>query len=385
MFIKLGKSIKLPRATFLFTTFQSILMFKTFLFVVFIFISLNSFSQAIKDPKVIIITIDGLRWQEVFRGADSSLIQSKYNNNKEGIAVNYWTKNILERRKLLMPFLWSEIEKNGQIFGNRDLNNKMEVANPYRISRPGYHEMFNGFVDLEVKNNDRIYTPYSNVFDAAFDNFNKANSVASFSSWDVFNYIFNDDKAKYIVNAGIENLRVGNMPNSFEVLNEMQTQAPPFISKMVRLDVITYQLAKQFLKTYQPQLLHIGFDETDDMAHAEDYKFYIEQAHQTDKMIADLWSELQNNPFYKNQTTLIITTDHGRGEIPFGNWTSHGESIKGSEQTWLAVIGPNVKAKGEIKYGVTIYNQQLAATIAQILNINYLNKTQKIAKPFSLD
>ena len=152
---------------------------------------------------MIIITIDGLRWQEVFRGADSSLIQSRYNSNKEGIKTNYWTKNILERRKLLMPFLWSEIENNGQIFGNRDLNNRMEVANPYRISRPGYNEMFNGFVDLKVKNNDRTYTSYSNVFDAAFESFNKINSVASFSSWDVFNYILNDDKAKYIVNAGI--------------------------------------------------------------------------------------------------------------------------------------------------------------------------------------
>lgn len=361
------------------------IMLKNTLFIVLIFVSLNSFSQTLKEPKVVFLTIDGLRWQEVFRGADSSLIQSSYNNNKEGIAANYWSKNILERRKLLMPFLWSEIEKNGQIFGNRDLNNNMEISNPYRLSRPGYHEMFNGFVDLTVKNNDRIYTEYPNVFDAAFDDFKKENSVASFSSWDVFNYILNDDKAKYIVNAGIEDLKVENMPNSIQVLNEMQIQAPPFISRMVRLDVITYQLAKQFLTTYQPKLLHIGFDETDDMAHAEDYKFYIEQAHQTDKMIADLWAELQNNPFYKNQTTLIITTDHGRGEIPFGNWTSHGENVAGSEQTWLAVIGPDIKAKGELKNGATNYNQQVAATIAQLLKIRYKSKTQKIANPLPFD
>ncbi|MBU0697041.1 MAG: alkaline phosphatase family protein [Bacteroidetes bacterium] len=334
---------------------------------------------------MIIVTIDGLRWQELFRGADSSLTQSRYNSDKIGIAESYWTKNVLERRKLLMPFFWGEIEKKGQIFGNRDLNSKMEVANPYRVSRPGYHEMFNGFVDTAVKNNDRIYIHYPNIFDVAEEIFRNKNLVASFSSWDVFNFILNDDLAKYVVNAGIEDLNIVGMPNTFQVLNEMQRQAPPFISKNVRLDVITYQLAKQFLKTYQPKLLHIGFDETDDMAHAEDYKFYIEQAHQSDKMIANLWKEIQSNPFYKNQTTLIITTDHGRGEVPYGNWTSHGQGIPGSEQTWLAVIGPNISAKGEIKNGVAIYNQQIAATIAHILGINYKNSKQQIAKPIDLN
>ena len=35
---------------------------------------LASCSKVDNDPKVIVITFDGLRWQEVFTGADSALV-----------------------------------------------------------------------------------------------------------------------------------------------------------------------------------------------------------------------------------------------------------------------------------------------------------------------
>ncbi len=80
-------------------------------------------------------------------------------------------------------------------------------------------------------------------------------------------------------------------------------------------------------------------------------------------MIAELWHLVQTTPGYKNNTTFIITTDHGRGSRS-SKWTSHGEFIRGSSQAWLAVIGAGIKPVGEIKDKQQLYQQQIAQTIA---------------------
>lgn len=345
-------------------------MFKRLIFSSF-FTALFLSVEAQQNNKVIIVTLDGLRWQELFRGADSSLINSRYNDQQELLMIKYWHQNKEIRRKLLMPFIWNIIAKNGQLIGNRDLNSKMSVKNSSRLSYPGYSELFTGYVDPEIKSNDRNYNKNLNIFE--FLNQQKPSQIkaASFTSWDVFPYILNKSKATFLINSGIDDLKIDSLSNEFKLLNNLQHQAPPFVSDQVRLDVITYQFAKQYLKEYKPRLLHIGLDESDDMAHAENYKFYIEQTNKADLMLHDLWEYLQKDLYYKDQTTLIVTTDHGRGEKPFGNWTSHGKSISGSEQTWLAVIGPSIPAKGEVKNSQEIYAEQMAQTISSILSIQF--------------
>jgi hypothetical protein len=61
------------------------------------------------NNKVFIITIDGLRWQELFFGADPSIIQ----DTTERYALNSIDEG--QRRRKLMPFLWSVVAKEGQI------------------------------------------------------------------------------------------------------------------------------------------------------------------------------------------------------------------------------------------------------------------------------
>jgi hypothetical protein len=43
-----------------------------------------------KTKNIIVITLDGFRWQELYRGADSALINSKFNSDKEGITKKFW-------------------------------------------------------------------------------------------------------------------------------------------------------------------------------------------------------------------------------------------------------------------------------------------------------
>ena len=72
-------------------------------------ISFSAFSQ--KAENIIIITTDGLRWQEVFTGMDSAIANNKKFNQGDsaGIFKNYWSSSPETRRRKLMPFLWSTV------------------------------------------------------------------------------------------------------------------------------------------------------------------------------------------------------------------------------------------------------------------------------------
>ena len=61
-------------------------------------------------------------------------------------------------------------------------------------------------------------------------------------------------------------------------------------------------------------------------------------------------------PGYKDNTTLLITTDHGRGKKD-NSWTSHGSFIAGSSETWLAMIGPGLQPLGEVKEDQQLYQK----------------------------
>jgi len=325
-----------------------------------------------KTKNLVVVTLDGLRWQEVFRGADSLLVNIKeYNTDKEGITKRFVTPSPTDRRKLLMPFFWSTIVQGGQIYGNRDLGNYVNVANSFKFSYPGYNELFAGFPDPGINSNDKVSNPNTNVLEYINKQKGFEGKVIAFTSWDVFPSILNDKRSGIIVNSGLTDLNISGMSDRLKLLNELQHQSPGFVDEEIRLDVLTYQFGKQYMIDKKPRVLYLGFDETDDLAHQGNYKMYLQQARKTDQMLTDLWNYLQSDPFYKGQTTLIITCDHGRGEVPLESWKSHGEKIAGAEQVWFAVIGPDIPAKGEIKAGSTIYHKQLAQTMSELLGFDF--------------
>ncbi|MCX2492814.1 alkaline phosphatase family protein [Pedobacter sp. PF22-3] len=330
-----------------------------------------SFAQKTKTKNLIIVTLDGMRWQEVFRGADSSLIHSKYTEDKEDVRKKYWANSAVQRRKLLFPFLWNTLAVQGQIYGNQDLGNKDMLANPYRFSYPGYNEIFTGFPDPRMNTNDPITNPNQNVLEFITKQKGFEGKVVAFSSWERFPQILNTHRSGVPVYAGYTNLKNKDANQRLKYLNELQHDVPHYLGDSTRLDFITYEFSKEYLKQYKPRVLYIAFDETDDMAHAGNYKFYLERAKQEDGYIESLWKMIQADPFYKDSTTLLITCDHGRGEQPLDKWRDHGADVKGAENTWFAVLGPDSPASGEIKTTTTTYHKQLAQTMAALLGLDF--------------
>jgi hypothetical protein len=87
-----------------------------------------------------------------------------------------------------------------------------------------------------------------------------------------------------------------------------------------------------------------------------------------DGFVADLWTTMQSMPEYRDKTTFIITTDHGRGSGD-REWKNHGEKVEGAQNIWIAVIGPDTPALGERANVATVTQSQIAATIASLVSM----------------
>src|ERR1700748_1800648 len=186
-------------------------------------------AQDYKTNNIVIVTIDGLRWQEVFRGADSTIIKSKYTDDKAAVEKQYWTKDAGERRQTLFPFLWNTLVKKGQLYGNRDAGSRDEVANRYFFSYPGDSELFTGYADPRINTNNAIINPNTNVFEFLNKQRGLENKVAVFASWERFTQILMPQRSGLMVNAGYMALKNQNLSDRLKFLNEAQHQAPHYL------------------------------------------------------------------------------------------------------------------------------------------------------------
>ena len=345
-------------------------MHKYYFFSCLLITSFFTFSQNVNiEQKVFLITLDGLRWQELFRGADSLLIKNQnYVKDPEKLYKWAWREKPHERRRKLMPFIWDKVIEIGQIYGNRNLGSNVNLSNNMWFSYPGYNEILTGRADdKNIISNDKIPNPNQTVleqFAKTYDPF----KVAAFGSWDVFDYIVNQERSGVYTNCGFE--KSNDLPLSSKeiLLNELQSQIPSPWSN-VRLDGFTHQYAKAYLEKHQPDLIFISYGETDDFAHDGDYESYLNSTKNTDNLIKDLWEYTQQKEYYKGKTTFIITTDHGRGSKPIDSWRGHGVDVKGSDQTWIIVFGKGVSPKGEVSKKGQLFNNQIAPLIRELMGL----------------
>jgi hypothetical protein len=321
---------------------------------------------------VFIITTDGFRWQEIFSGADSVLINNEeFTPDHETIKLLYWDNDTKTRRRKLMPFLWSLVAEKGQLYGNRNYDNKVNVANPYSISYPGYNEIFTGTTDITIFSNAKKKNPNINLLEYLNRQDQFKGKVAAFTSWDVFPYILNEERSSIMLNSGYEERADNDLSSNESKLNLLQDSVIKE-KKATRSDRLTFVAAKEYIQKNKPRVFYLGLGETDDFAHSERYDLYLQQATEVDKMIAELWHWVQTTPGYKDNTTFILTTDHGRGAKK-EQWGSHGPFVPGSSQTWMAFIGPGIAPLGEVKDHQQLYQKQLSATIARVLGLHFSN------------
>ena len=328
------------------------------------------FAKGDKDTRLVIITIDGLRWQEVFSGAEENLISdSKQVRDTELYRRTYWRPTPELRRKALMPFVWNTIAKQGTIIGNRNLNSMMQVANKTNISYPGYCEMMTGMVDDAITGNDPVNNPHGNVLEAANKDLRYKGSVMMYGSWKSTRFAIHNEPAGIPACVSFEPAVAKNKSPRLQ-LAERMLEGMPHYWRSEHFDAFTYAFALETLLADHPKVMWISFGDCDEWGHARKYDFYLDAANATDAFISDIYEACEADKFYKGKTTYIITCDHGRG---FGNeWTNHGSGTKGSEATWVMLFGKGINTKGETTENGPFYTKQVAATIASILDVEFM-------------
>lgn len=337
-----------------------------------------------KTENVILITFDGARTQEVFGGLDLDILKDKTKRGKvedSTLYKKYWAATPEERRLKLMPFFWGTLMKeHGSIAGNRSLNSSVMTTNRMWFSYPGYSEILTGQAHDDVINsNDRKRNQFTSVLEFLKRKLKLTKTqVALFGSWDVFNWIGEHEEGAVTINAGHEPYELAANADTKAFSKLQNERLSPWDS--VRFDYFTVHFALEHLKKYQPRVMHIALGETDDWAHGGEYAHVLNSFTQNDQQIKQIWEFLQSSPKYKGKTSIIFTTDHGRGKT-IRDWTDHGEKVAEAQNIWMAFISPEVSLRGEWKNADTIYQNQVAATLCRFLNVDYSENNPQAGKP----
>lgn len=334
---------------------------------------------------VILVTMDGLRWQELFGGADQRLINKEDGNvDKPKLTrEKFWRDDPLgpsTRRQVLMPFFWNIVAKQGQVFGSPDHDSKIIVKNGHNFSYPGYNELLAGFGDAKIDSNAKVLNKNVTVLEWLNRMPEFTGRVAAFCSWDVFPFIINDERSGIPVNAGWMPLEHFEDEVSQQAYNDLTHQLPKYWQS-VRYDAFTFRGALEYMKTKKPRVIYLALGETDDWAHAGRYDLYLESARQNDDFIRQLWEYAQSSEQYRGKTALVIATDHGRGDDRVG-WKSHGAKIPGCDRIWIGVLGPNVGGLG-LRKKFNGSQGQVASTVASLLGHDFTKFDKRIEPPLN--
>lgn len=266
----------------------------------------------VANSKVILITLDGVRWQEIFNGTDSVMFHGQKMSAKE-----------------LLPNLYYQFVDGGMVVGK---DSQFIATGPDHISLPGYLEMMRGYPSVDCQQNDcepRLKT------ETVADLFNKS---AIFASWDTIRKTIDTDK--FVVNCG-RNFR----SSKWKQLDLPDDQKfPAAWDPIYRPDDLTEKSAIDYLQHNNPDFMWISLGDTDEWAHAGDYDKYIEALQQADKFVGMI-IEMVKQGDHGDDYTFIVTADHGRGR----DWRHHGWD-KESARDWLMMSGHKIPRNGFVTY-----------------------------------
>jgi len=334
---------------------------------------------------VLVVTLDGMRWQEVFNGMSADLLTQKEGGvsdaAKKSIEGRFGATAPEQRREKLMPYLWTVVAKTGQVFGDPSKGSDARVTNGMRFSYPGYNEILSGFPDPRIDSNDRKPNPNVTVLEWLNGRPGFTGKIAAFASWELLPWILNTERSHIPANG--DGAPIADAKTERErAINEFAADLPPYWGE-TRADAPTGFGALEYLKKNRPRVLYVMLGETDEWAHGRRYDLYLDAAWRNDRFIRKLWETAQSMPEYSGKTALVLATDHGRGNTG-ENWTGHGEKVPESDQIWMAVMAPGIAPLGA-RSGMNVTQSQVAATIAMLLGEDYNTAQPKAARPLKLN
>jgi len=110
-------------------------------------------------------------------------------------------------------------------------------------------------------------------------------------------------------------------------------------------DELSVFIAKRLMRRESPSLLWITMHDID-VAHSGAFSLYVDAIRRTDRLCADLWKAVQDEPEYAGNTTMLILPDFGRDadQDSGGNgFQHHRTGDPESRTTWMMALGEGVR------------------------------------------
>lgn len=280
---------------------------------------------------VVLVTIDGARWQEIFDGVDPARV-----------APPRPTRSARE----LMPALHGLARERGAILGS-EAGAAIRASGPNYVSLPGYTEILTGRPPIDCRDNDCAPTRIPTFLDDAAS---VGLRVAAFASWERLTRAATARPGTFLVSAGRD-------PGD--------TTHPWPGSGDYRPDVRTAALALDYLEREQPDVLFLALGDPDEHAHHGDYDGYVRALEQADAILRRLLAILDAMGERGRATHVFVTADHGRAR----DFKDHGGFAPESSRVWLVGAGPRIRARGASRSPRDRHLADVVPTIAAVVGI----------------
>jgi len=145
-------------------------------------------------------------------------------------------------------------------------------------------------------------------------------------------------------------------------------------------DERTWDVVMTKLETDRPSLMLINLLEVDTRGHSNDWTNYLGAIQRTDEYAFQLWEFIQNNDYYKDNTTLIITNDHGRHiDGHKDGFKEHGDGCDGCRNIYMLALGPDFKK--DLVVTEEFEQIDLSLTIAKLLHFDMPTSNGRVIGP----
>jgi len=340
-------------------------------------------ASSLKTRNVVLITLDGVRVQDFFGGLDSVIDEhdsKQIYSDMVAMRERFGAETPEARRALLMPNVWNVLAPQGMVFGSLAHDNHVKVQNRIQWSTPGYTEILTGAPRADVVDNDNLRHDYKTVLEYAREALGlEFHQVAQFGGWDGFKFAAASQDDAFLMNGTYDAVPAPWNTPEMDLLNELRKEVMGLWEEGSN-DALTYRMAKGYIQKNKPRVMWLAMVNSDDWAHADRYDRFLAYMNRTDAQVGDLWNTLQAIDEYRDSTTMIITTDHGRG-VQDSDWSEHDITIPGSDDIWMVVAGPDTPDVGEVTSPGTVFQGQAAATMLQYLGLDYRNWDKNALPP----
>ena len=137
-------------------------------------------------------------------------------------------------------------------------------------------------------------------------------------------------------------------------------------------DELTFFMSREVMRKFAPRVLVVVFSDVE-AAHFGAYSMHLSGIRTADRLAYQLWQEVEANPDYRGQTTMVILPEFGRD--PDGSSTNgffnHRANVDSTRDTWMMTLGTAVDRPQIVER--PIRHVDLCPTLADLLGCRPLS------------